>query len=115
MDRAPGLTSGFGAAESDRTAGAQATSGGFSTGAPSADPMQDSKNMDPNANAPGNRDINSISRAADSMPQVGKVQNASADSDDVASLEAQLKKMQRQADELKARADSLEKKASELE
>lgn len=90
---------------------AAAPASGFGTNAPQSD-FSNPPN-DQSASNPGDREFNSTSRAADALPQVGKVAPTSAESEDVASLEVQLKKLQRQADELKARADQLEKKASE--
>jgi hypothetical protein len=110
VERAPPLSDGLAGGANERDTATAAAQGGFAS-APASD--QKSNVGDQQAGAPGDRELNQTARASDALPQVGKISNASAESDDVTTLEAQLKKLQRQADELKARAEQLEKKAQD--
>lgn len=106
VERAPPLSDGFSNAEAGAATGVQGAAG------PQAD-FRSPNESDPQAGNPGDREFNQTARASDALPQIGKVSTGTTESDDVASLEAQLKKLQRQADELKTRAELLEKKAQQ--
>lgn len=106
VERAPPLDGEF-KVQADAAAPAM-TSGGA--------PEEGSRTVpDQQAGNPGDREFNQTARAADALPQVGKVGTSNIEGDDVQSLEAQLKKLQQRAEDLKARAAQLEKKATDAQ
>ena len=107
-------------AATDRSAPPTAGGAGFqaSAAAPAADsavPTPGNSAPTPAAPSTGSGTTTTIS-AQDSLPQVGKRPEGTADlvADDVTTLEAELKRLQRQAAELSTRAAELERKAQSL-
>lgn len=107
VDRAPPLSdSNSTAREADMSA--SPTSGGtFNANAPTPN------DQTPQAGIGADQNLNNVASATDALPVVGKMKPNGEGGGDVESLEAQLKRLQKQADELKARADALEAKAKQ--
>ncbi|MFL5319469.1 MAG: TetR family transcriptional regulator [Myxococcaceae bacterium] len=111
VQRAPPLSNNDSSTSRDQTMSASAPGAGNFT--PSGGGSQQGDSNNPTPGVPNDLNTSNVAHASDALPVVGQVKPNRDNGSDVESLEAQLARLAKQADELKARADSLEAKAKQ--